>query len=72
MNNKGKMLLVGSTMFGVGVFVGWKALKKTITLMVNDRKFMEDKILPVLEKKIGKEKLKRMTEIYYEKGEEVK
>ena len=67
MDNKTKIMMVGATIFSCGIFIGFKACKIIILSMVNDEQYILSKVMPIVEEKIGKKKLDRMVEIYYEK-----
>ncbi len=70
MKNGPKMIFLGTISLGCGIFIGFKACKSIILSMLNDKKYMSSKILPILEKKIGKERFERMAKIYYDKEDD--
>lgn len=53
------MIILGTVAFGSGIFIGFNICTAIISSMVKDENYMKSKI--------GKEKLERMTKIYYEK-----
>lgn len=67
MKNGPKMILLGTISLSCGIFIGFKACKALISAMVNDEEYMSSKIIPILENKIGKDKLERMARIYYDR-----
>lgn len=66
MKNLTKSIILGTVTLGCGTVIGWKLGKAAIVSMLHDKEFMEKAVGDILGK-IGKEKLERMTKIYYER-----
>jgi hypothetical protein len=67
MKNGIKLAIVGTVTLSLGVIIGFKSCQKLISVMLDDKDYVEKIANEVLVKKIGKEKLERMAKIYYEK-----
>ena len=67
MNNRTKMVLLGTISLSCGIFIGFKACEVIISAMLKDKEYINKKILPIIEKKFGKDKLERIGKILYDK-----
>ena len=54
-----KMALLGATTLSCGFLIGFKTCQKVTLVMLKDKEYVNKKIIPIIEREFGKDKLER-------------
>lgn len=72
MKNGIKMALLGATTLSCGFLIGFKTCQKITLAMLKDKEYINKKIIPIIEREFGKDKLETVAKILYDTGVKVK